>query len=71
VVYNHDLNFGIETLKDANLLMILVNHKEFAELDYNKYTSLMKTKIIYDGVNLIDKRTLDDGIKIIKLFKED
>lgn len=70
VVYNHDLNFGIETLKDANLLMILVNHNEFVEFNYNKYISLMKTKIIFDGVNLIDKSTLDDGIKIIKLFKE-
>lgn len=71
VVYNQDMNFGVETLKDANLLMILVNHNEFVEFNYNKYISLMKTKIIFDGVNLIDKSTLDDGIKIIKLFKED
>lgn len=71
VVYNHCLSYGIDTLRDAHLLMILVNHDEFIEFNYNKYISLMETEIIFDGINLFNKKTLDKNIRLIKLLKED
>lgn len=70
VVYEHDMSYGIDSLSSADLLIILVSHKEFIDFNYNKYVPLMKNKIIFDGVNLLDEKTLNENIKIIKLFKE-
>lgn len=70
LVYDDDINVGINSLVDASILIVLVDHKEFIEFDYNKYIPLMKNKLIFDGANVVDRKTIDNDIKIIKLFKE-
>lgn len=71
VVYKHDLNHAIDTLRGSNLLLILVNHNNFYDFDYNKYIPLMKNQILFDCSQVTSNISLDKNIKIFKLFIED
>lgn len=42
-------------LQDSDMLVIGVNHKAFKNLDLQKVFSLMRTKVIYDTRNFIDR----------------
>ncbi len=52
-----------ETLQDASIALILADHDEFKQMDYNVFSQKMKNPIIFDTKNII-KDTPDD----IKLF---
>jgi UDPglucose 6-dehydrogenase len=43
-----------EALKDADALVIATEWSEFRTPDFNKMTSLLKNKVIFDGRNLFD-----------------
>ena len=48
------VNSPEETLKNADMAFIFTEWKEIKSIDLNKYVSLMKTPIIYDGRNCYD-----------------
>ncbi|OED29970.1 nucleotide sugar dehydrogenase [Methanosphaera sp. WGK6] len=54
-----------EAIQDSSLLLILTNHDEFKELDFNKLKENMKQPIIFDTKNIIDK---NDILEEITLF---
>ncbi|MCL6087168.1 MAG: UDP-glucose/GDP-mannose dehydrogenase family protein [Actinobacteria bacterium] len=55
-----------EAIKDADLLILATEWKEFKHLDYSKIKNLMAHNIIIDGRNLFDKEKLQSlGFKYI------
>ncbi|EMY8533939.1 nucleotide sugar dehydrogenase [Bacillus paranthracis] len=42
-----------EAVKDADLLLILTDHNEFKELDYDNLSSMMKNPVLFDTRNCI------------------
>ncbi len=63
---NNDYN-KLLSLHDSNLLMVLVNHNEIRNFEYNVVLNYMDTPIIFDGVNIINPANLNPNISIIKL----
>lgn len=54
-----DFNVNIHSvLKDSDCLVVMVAHNFYKKLNFNKLSSLMKTKIIIDGRNSFDKKYL-------------
>ncbi len=47
-----------EALKDADALIIATEWNEFRQPDFDKMTSLMKSKVIFDGRNLFDNEQM-------------
>ena len=43
-----------DALKDADALVIATEWSEFRQPDFNKISSLLKNKVIFDGRNLFD-----------------
>lgn len=60
-------NNKLLSLHGSNLLMVLVNHDEIMDFEYNIILNYMDTPIIFDGVNVIDPASLNPDITIIKL----
>lgn len=49
-----------ETLKDADALVIATEWSEFRTPDFNKISSLLKNKVIFDGRNLFDLAQMEE-----------
>lgn len=49
-----------DALKDADALIIATEWSEFRTPDFNKMTSIMKNKVIFDGRNLFDLNQMKD-----------
>jgi UDPglucose 6-dehydrogenase len=49
-----------DALKDADALVIATEWSEFRTPDFNKVTSLLKNKAIFDGRNLFDLKQMED-----------
>jgi UDPglucose 6-dehydrogenase len=49
-----------DALKDADALVIATEWSEFRTPDFNKITSLLKNKAIFDGRNLFDLKQMED-----------
>lgn len=47
-----------EALKDADLMILAVNHDDYKNLDFNKISKLMKHKNVYDTRNFFDEELL-------------
>lgn len=47
-----------ETAKDADILVMGVNHKNYKDLDFDKLLQVMKEKVIYDTRNFFDHKKL-------------
>ncbi len=59
-----------ETLKDADVVILMVSHKEYYELTSEKLKSLMRTPILIDGRNVFDIEKLrDSGITALGVGK--
>ncbi len=55
-----------EAVKDADALILVTDWNEFLEIDFEKISSLMNSKIIIDGRNVYNKETLKQmGFKYI------
>ena len=67
-VYDHNIEDGIAALIDSDLLLLLVKHDDFLDFDFNKITSQMRNPRIFDAVNIIKDITLNESIKIYRLF---
>ena len=52
-----------EATKDSSLVLILTDHNQFKDLDYNALIKNMKTKIIFDTKNII--KEVPEGITLI------
>lgn len=50
-----------EALKDADLLLVLTNHDEFAFMDPAKISGLMRGDIVYDAKNCLDQKRWSDA----------
>lgn len=68
IVYEDDFNTAIETLENADLLVILVKHDYFLNLDYSSLTHYMKKRVIFDACNVLMDTNLVSDIEIIKLY---
>lgn len=49
-----------DALKDADALVIATEWSEFRTPDFNKISSLLKNKAIFDGRNLFDLKQMED-----------
>ncbi|MBC7424109.1 MAG: UDP-glucose/GDP-mannose dehydrogenase family protein [Ferruginibacter sp.] len=49
-----------DALKDADALVIATEWSEFRQPDFNKISSLLKNKVIFDGRNLFDLSQMQD-----------
>ena len=49
-----------DALKDADALVIATEWSEFRTPDFNKITSLLKNKVIFDGRNLFDLKQMEE-----------
>ena len=47
-----------DSLRDSSLLLILTDHDEFKDLDFEKVVSLMKNPVIFDTKNILDKESI-------------
>lgn len=56
-----------ESIVNADLLILLVNHDEFKEENYKLISSFMKTQIIFDPINIINKSRLPSDIRLYNL----
>ena len=53
-----------ETVKDADVLVIVTDHPEFKKLDLERIAKLMRNKIIVDGRRIIEPSTaVKNGFK--------
>ncbi|MAT42500.1 MAG: UDP-N-acetyl-D-mannosamine dehydrogenase [Anaerolineaceae bacterium] len=60
-------NLG-DAIKETDLILVLVAHSEFKNIDLVKLKNLSNTNVIYDAVNIWDKPKLEDlGFQIFKL----
>lgn len=48
-----------EVLKDADCLMILTEWNEFRNPSFDKMKTLMKSPVIFDGRNILDRKTVE------------
>ena len=55
------------SIKDVDLLLILVNHKEFRNENFSLITSLMKSPIVFDAINIIDKSKISKNLVLYNL----
>lgn len=55
------------SLTGSDLLLILVDHDEIVEFNYNDVLHLMRSPVIFDGVNIIDSKLLNENILLYKL----
>lgn len=53
-----------DTVKDASIAIILSDHNEFKDLDYELLKSNMKTAILFDTKNIIKKEEVPEDIKL-------
>lgn len=53
-----------DAVKDASIAIILSDHNEFKDLDYELLKSNMKTAIIFDTKNIIKKEDVPEDIKL-------
>lgn len=51
----------------SDILLLLVNHNDFVEEDYNMITKLMRTPVIFDATNIIDGSTLSKEVILYNL----
>lgn len=57
-----------EAAKNADILILGVNHRKYENLDFEEIAKLMKSKHIYDTRNFLDEKTLEElGFKITLL----
>lgn len=54
-------NDAYETMSKADALLLLTEWKEFAQLDLEKVGSLLKSKVIFDGRNLLDRKKVESA----------
>ncbi|MBU5313895.1 nucleotide sugar dehydrogenase [Tissierella carlieri] len=60
-----------DVVKDADLMILAVNHNEYKNIDFKKVAKLMKDKHIYDTRNFLDEASLKDlGFKITLLGRD-
>ncbi|OZV13814.1 UDP-N-acetyl-D-mannosamine dehydrogenase [Tissierella sp. P1] len=60
-----------DVVKDADLMILAVNHNEYKNIDFKKVATLMKDKHIYDTRNFLDEASLKDlGFKITLLGRD-
>ncbi|MDO5521350.1 MAG: nucleotide sugar dehydrogenase [bacterium] len=64
-VYDPHVGKGVEQspyelVKDSDLVLILADHDEFKEIDYNKVGDLMRRAYIFDTRNIIDAEEYAD-----------
>lgn len=57
----------LSTIEKADLLMVLVDHKEIIDFNYNDVLYFMRKPIIFDGVNIIDSTKLSKDIVLYKI----
>lgn len=50
-----------EVMNDADALLILTEWKEFANIDLDKVKSMLKTPVIFDGRNLLDRDKVESS----------
>lgn len=48
-----------EVMEDSDALLILTEWKEFANIEFDKVSSLLKTNVIFDGRNLLDRKKVE------------
>ena len=48
-----------DAVNDADLILVLTDHDEFKEMDYDKLSNLMSNKLILDTRNCIDATKTD------------
>ncbi len=53
--------YQYDALKDADALVIATEWSEFRTPDFEKITSLLKNKVIFDGRNLFDVKQMEDA----------
>lgn len=57
-----------DTVKDADMILILTDHNEFKTLDYKTTAGFMRTPIIFDTKNIVDIEEYNDAnLKIYNL----
>lgn len=56
-----------ESSQDVDLLLILVDHDEFKEENYSRVIKSMKSPIIFDTANIIDKSKISDDVSLYNL----
>ena len=59
-----DLVSKEEALKDANLVLVLVDHNEFKEMDFSELASQMRRPMIFDTRNII-KAGQDEQVDVV------
>ena len=67
-VYDQNIEYGMNTLMDSDLLLILVKHDDFIHFDFNDIIPLMRNPRVFDAVNIIKVASLNQSIKIYRLF---
>jgi UDPglucose 6-dehydrogenase len=50
-----------EVMEDSDALLILTEWKEFANLDLERVKSMLKTNVIFDGRNLMDRKKVESS----------
>ena len=50
-----------EVMEDAEALLILTEWKEFANIDLEKVSSMLKNKVIFDGRNLLNRNKVESA----------
>ena len=45
-----------EVLKDADALMLITSHREYADIDLNTLKNTMKGNVLIDGRNFLDEK---------------
>lgn len=51
-----------EALTDSSLILILTDHNEFKELNFDKIVSLMKKPVLFDTKNVINKEKIPKSV---------
>ncbi|SHE65124.1 nucleotide sugar dehydrogenase [Tissierella praeacuta] len=60
-----------DAVKDSDLMILAVNHNEYKDIDFEKVSTLMKDKHIYDTRNFLDEGFLKGlGFKITLLGRD-
>lgn len=54
-----------ESIRDADMILILADHKDFKSLDYVKIAKQMKIPLIFDTKNIIDTKYYDSEAIVI------
>lgn len=51
-----------EAIEDSSLILILTNHDEFSQLDFDKIKSSMKQPVIFDTRHIIDEELVPEDV---------